>query len=79
MFVGGWAEAHGYDAQLGAQNVTMSPFATAAYLELKRRQTTKSLDEVVQRAHAMDLADIIAFAAQRLGNGLPAESRRAQL
>ena len=78
LLVGGWAETHGYDAELGAQNVTMIPFGSAAYLELKSRQTTESLDEITRRAHAMDLANVVAFAAERLGNELRDEFRRAQ-
>lgn len=78
LLVGGWAEAHGYDAPFGAQNVTMIPFGSLAYLELKSRQTAETLDEVTRRAHAMDSTNIVAFVAERLENELPAESRRAQ-
>ncbi|HXN60231.1 MAG TPA: hypothetical protein VN886_07220 [Acidimicrobiales bacterium] len=78
LLVDGWAEAHGYDAQLGAQNVTMIPFGSPSYLALKNRQTTESLDEVTRQAHAMDSTKVVAFAAERLVDDLPDKSRGAQ-
>jgi hypothetical protein len=67
LLFGAFAEAHGYDAQLGVKNATMAAMGSAAYLELRNRQPADVLKDFALRAASMDASELLALVARRFG------------